>query len=200
MCPGKQKDEDLNEDPVQEFASDENQAAEESLNGAANGLESSAPAAAETAWQREKEELSGQLQRKHDELLRKQADFDNFRRISRSEQEEAREYALFSFLEKLLPILDNLERALQSARQANVAATYVEGLEMIYKQLAHLLELEGVTVIDCAGRPFDPHYHHAVMQAAEGEGEPGTVTEELQRGYMHKKRVLRPAMVKVCRD
>lgn len=142
------------------------------------------------AWQREKEELIDRLQRK-------QADLDNFRRISRNEQEEVRTYGLFEFAGKLLPVLDNLERALQAAGDENVPSSHREGLEMIYKQLLQLLEQEGVSAIEALGRPFDPHYHHAVMQTGEGEAEPGTVVEEFQRGYMFKKRVLRPAMVKV---
>lgn len=141
------------------------------------------------AWEKEREELIGQL-------IRKQADFDNFRRISRAEQDESREYGLFKFLEKLLPVLDNLERALQSARKETVSDSYVEGLDMIYRQMLQLLEQEGVTTMEPTGQPFDPHYHHAVMQVEEGE--PGCVAGELQKGYLYKKRVLRPALVKVC--
>lgn len=141
------------------------------------------------AWEKEREELLGQL-------MRKQADFDNFRRISRADQGESREYGLFKFLEKLLPVLDNLERALQSARKETVSDSYVEGLDMIYRQMLQLLEQEGVTAMVPTGQPFDPHYHHAVMQVEEGE--PGCVAEELQKGYLYKKRVLRPALVKVC--
>ncbi len=142
-------------------------------------------------WEREKEELMNRL-------LRKQADFDNYRRISRAEKEEAREYALFEFTAKMLPVLDNMERALDSASKAKVPGSYLEGLEMIYNQLLGLLEQEGVTVIKSAGLPFDPNYHHAVLRVEEGE--PGCVAEELQKGYLYKNRVLRPAMVKVCQS
>jgi molecular chaperone GrpE len=141
------------------------------------------------AWGLEKEELMNRL-------LRKQADFDNYRRISRIEKEEVRDYALFEFASKLLPVIDNLERALQSASREQVPGSYLEGLEMIAKQLVGLLEQEGVTVMESADRPFDPNYHHAVMQVEEGK--PGCVAEELQKGYLYKNRVLRPAMVKVC--
>jgi molecular chaperone GrpE len=78
-------------------------------------------------------------------------------------------------------------------------ATYVEGLEMIRKQLEQILTQEGVTVIEAAGTPFDPHCHHAVMEVESEEYDPGTVAEELQKGYRHRQRILRPAMVKVCR-
>jgi len=143
-------------------------------------------------WQQEKDELLEQLKRK-------QADIDNLRRISKIEQAEAREYALHQFLSRLLPVLDNLERALESARAAdNIPDGHVEGLEMIYNQLMQILEQEGVSKIEAVGCKFDPNCHHAVMQEKNDESEPGTVLEELQKGYQHRKRILRPSMVKVC--
>ncbi len=145
-------------------------------------------------WEAEKEDLL-------DRIKRKQADFDNLRRISKMEQTEAREYALFEFLNRLLPVLDNIERALESARAAgDVSPAYIEGLEMILKQLEQILSQEGVSVIEAAGIPFDPHCHHAVMEVESDVHDPGTVTEELQKGYRHRQRILRPSMVKVCRE
>lgn len=146
----------------------------------------------------EVEELREQLKLKQEEMLRKQADFANFRRISREEKEEVREYALTDFLGKLLPVLDNMERAIDSAREKDVPPSYLEGLEMIHKQFLQVLEQEGVTAMEPLGQNFDPNYHHAVLKGEDSEGEPGTVVDELQKGYMYKKRVLRPAMVKVC--
>jgi len=148
----------------------------------------------ETGWEQEKEELL-------DKLKRKQAEMENLRRISKREQAEAREYALHDFLSRLLPVLDNLERALESARSdESIPGSHVDGLEMIYKQMLQILEKEGVSSIEAEGAPFDPHCHHAVMEVeSEGE-EPGHVVEELQKGYWHRERVLRPAMVKVCRE
>ncbi len=145
-------------------------------------------------WQQEKEELL-------DTIKRKQADIDNLRRISKLEQAEAREYALHQFLNRLLPVLDNLERGLEAARSTdNIPVAYVEGLEMIRKQLLQTLEQEGVSTIEAVGCQFDPNCHHAVMQEESAESDPGTVLEELQKGYRHHKRVLRPAMVKVCQE
>ena len=143
------------------------------------------------SWQQEKEELL-------DQIKRKQADIDNLRRIGKKEQSEAREYALHQFLCRLLPVIDNLERALESAEaDQSVPAGHVEGIEMIYKQLLQIMEQEGVCEIEAEGCQFDPNYHHAVMQE-DSEEEPGTVLEELQKGYRHRDRVLRPSMVKVC--
>ncbi len=149
---------------------------------------------AEELWQKEKEELL-------DNLKRKQADIDNLRRISRLEQAEAREYALHHFLCKLLPVLDNIERGIESAAAAdNVPAAFVEGLEMIHRQLIQIFEQEEVSAINSVGEMFDPNCHHAVMQVESEEAEPGSVVEELQKGYRHRQRILRPAMVKVCKE
>ncbi|MFO7952613.1 MAG: nucleotide exchange factor GrpE [Bacillota bacterium] len=145
-------------------------------------------------WQQEKEELL-------DRIKRKQAEMDNLRRISKKEQTEAREYALYDFLVRLLPVLDNLERGLETARaDEEVPDSYVDGLEMIYKQLYQVLEQEGVCVVEAEGAPFDPHCHHAVMEVESEDEQPGNVVEVLQKGYWHRDRILRPAMVKVCRE
>jgi molecular chaperone GrpE len=186
---------DLNEKQIN--AQQENEAAEESseteANETAKGEELSELEAAKQDWEKEKEELL-------DRIMRKQADLDNLRRISKMEQAEAREYALFNFLSRLIPVLDNIERALDSARSAKeLPASYIEGLEMILKQLEQILEQEGVTVIEAKGTTFDPHCHHAVMEVDSDENEPGIVAEELQKGYRHRQRILRPSMVKVCK-
>ncbi len=150
--------------------------------------------AAAADWAREKEELVSLVQRK-------QADLDNFRRISRMKEEEIRTYGLFNFLEKLLPVLDNMERALVTAREdEGVPESHLKGLLMIRKQLLQLLEQEGVVEIEAVGKQFDPHYHDAVMQTAAGGGDPGSVVEELQKGYLYKDRVLRHAKVKVMQS
>lgn len=138
----------------------------------------------------EKEELLALLQRV-------KADFDNYRKRARVAQEDARFNALYTFIDKLLPVIDNMDRALLLAQKEGVPASYVEGAEMIRKQLWQLLEQEGVTAIEAMGREFDPNYHDAVMQVQEGEAEPNTVVEELQKGYVMKGRVIRPSMVKV---
>ena len=157
------------------------------------GAELSELDAAMLEWEKERTELL-------DKILRKQAENDNLRRISKMEQTEAREYALYDFMNRLLPVLDNIERALEAARAAaGLPETYLEGLEMIRKQLEQILTQEGVSVIEAAGTPFDPHCHHAVMEVESEEHDPGTVTEELQKGYRHRQRILRPSMVKVCR-
>jgi len=151
-------------------------------------------AIAKEAWEKEKEDLL-------DRIKRKQADIDNLMRISKNQQAETREYALQDFLTRLLPVMDNLERALYAAKDdATIPEAYVKGLEMIYNQIFQILEKEDVSVIDAVGAPFDPNCHHAVLQVESEESEPGTVTEELQKGYRYRQRILRPTMVKVCKE
>jgi molecular chaperone GrpE len=145
-------------------------------------------------WEQEREDLVNQLKRK-------QADLENLRRIGKIEQTEARQYALHEFLCRLLPVLDNLERALESARSAeDVPSSYIEGLELIRRQMLQIFEQEGVKEIEAVGTLFDPHCHHAVMQTESEESEPGTVLEELQKGYRLRERILRPSMVKICKE
>ncbi len=166
------------------------------LGQAAGEKAAAGPAESDAAaeWVREKEELVCLVQRK-------QADLDNFRRISRMKEEEIRAYGLYRFLEKLLPVLDNTERAVVAAcEDESVPESYLQGLFMIRKQMQQLLEQEGVVEIEALGEQFDPHYHDAVMQTESGEGEPGSVVEEFEKGYLYKDRVLRHAKVMVMKS
>jgi len=138
--------------------------------------------------EQEKQELTGRL-------LRLQADFDNYRKRMRMEKEMLEEYANFTFIQKLLPVLDNLERASSASAEARDAV--VEGLAMIARQFTEILEKEGVVPMECRGKPFDPNYHEAVLQEKDSEHAPGTVLEEIQKGYLMKDKVLRVSMVKV---
>lgn len=130
-------------------------------------------------------------------LSRLQADFDNFRRRANQERDELKEWVEGDVLTRLLPVLDNFERALSAGQ--NEGESFAKGVEMIYRQILGVLEKSGVTVMDAEGQPFDPHLHHAVMKetAPEGVAE-DTVIAVLQKGYLMKDRVLRPAMVKVA--
>ncbi|NLX91945.1 MAG: nucleotide exchange factor GrpE [Firmicutes bacterium] len=138
--------------------------------------------------EREKQELMGRL-------LRLQADFDNYRKRMRAEKELLEENANFNLIQKLLPVVDNLERASLSSTEANEAV--VEGVAMITRQFLEILKKEGVEPMDCQGKPFDPNYHEAVVQEKNPDYSPGTVIEEIQKGYFMKDRVLRISMVKV---
>ena len=138
---------------------------------------------------------------KRDEYLsmaqRVQADFENFRRRNNAVRADAYEDGARAFIKTILPVMDNLERAL-AAESADAALH--EGVSMVHRQLSEALEKRGVTVIDCAGEKFDPRLEDAVMQADASEGEPGTVCLVLQKGYQLGDVVLRHAMVKVVAE
>jgi molecular chaperone GrpE len=133
----------------------------------------------------------------YERLLRKTAEFDNYRKRTERERREMAQYAAGDVLEMLLPIVDDFERALQADAGADAAA-YRKGVELIYKQLQDVLAKRGVTPIDAVGKPFDPRFHQAITyEPSPGRAE-GEVIEEVRRGYMHGDRLLRPAMVKVA--
>jgi len=140
---------------------------------------------------------------KADEYLnlaqRVQADFDNYRRRNQSARSEAFEDGARAFVTTLLPVMDNLERALAAAQESTDAALK-EGVEMVLRQLAEALQKRGVTVIDRKGEVFDPNLENAVLQGTPEDGEPGTVCEVFQKGYQMGGCVLRHAMVKVVAD
>ncbi|MFE1243853.1 nucleotide exchange factor GrpE [Fictibacillus sp. NPDC058756] len=143
------------------------------------------------------QELELKLEEASQKNLRLQADYDNFRRRTREEQAASLKYKSQSLLEQLLPALDNFERALKTEATNEQAKTLIQGMEMVYRQLADVLKQEGLTEVPTVGEKFDPNMHQAVMQVEDSEYESNTVIEELQKGYMLKDRVIRPAMVKV---
>ncbi|MCD1258489.1 nucleotide exchange factor GrpE [Paenibacillus athensensis] len=151
----------------------------------------------EAAADTELEALRKQADENHQRYLRAQADFDNFRRRSRQEKEEFAKYASLKLIEQLLPVVDNFERALSSSKETKDFDSLVKGLDMTFRQLDQLLSQEGVTAIEAVGQPFNPEFHQAVMQVESEEHEEGIVVEELQKGYVLKDKVIRPAMVKV---
>jgi len=142
-------------------------------------------------------ELEGQLEEYRNRLLRAQADFDNYRRRTQREKEEMAKYASAEIITKLLPVLDNFERAIGASKGSGDFEALAKGVDMIHRQLLQLLEQEGLKPMETVGQPFNPEYHEAVMRVESDEHEEGTVVEELQRGYILKDRVIRPAMVKV---
>jgi molecular chaperone GrpE len=133
-----------------------------------------------------------------DRLLRVTAEFDNYRKRIDRERREATDRAAEGVLSDLLPILDDLERALAADVGDASAESYRRGVELIYKQILDLLTRRGVKPIEAVGQPFDPHLHQAVASEPV-EGVPdGEIVEELRRGYLLGDRLLRPAMVKVA--
>ncbi|KDN57268.1 protein GrpE [Exiguobacterium sp. AB2] len=130
--------------------------------------------------------------------LRIRADFDNFRRRTNEENAKRIKFASQSVIEKLIPLIDNFERALQVEATSDDAKQIQAGVDMIHRQLLDVLNGEQVEAIDAVGQPFDPNFHQAVMQEPSDEFDSGVVTMELQKGYTMHGRVIRPSMVKVA--
>ena len=141
-------------------------------------------------------ELEGENVKLKNEYLKAYADTENTRRRLQQEAEQTRKYRIQSFALDILPVLDNLERAL-AIEPTPETESYRKGVEMIYQQLIHALTKEGVSEIEAMGKEFDPNFHQALMMEAVEGVEPNHVTEVLQKGYMLKDRILRAAMVKV---
>jgi molecular chaperone GrpE len=144
-------------------------------------------------------EVQAEAARLKDALLRTAADFDNFRKRTRRELEEARRNGREDLLRALLPVFDNLERAIQSAQRTSDVKAMTEGLTMVQRQFTDSLGREGIARIPTIGRPFDPGVHEAIQQVETTEHDPGTVIAEVQPGYTQGERLLRAAMVVVAR-
>lgn len=134
----------------------------------------------------------------YDRLLRKTAEFDNYRKRVDRERREQAESAVTDFIQEVLSLVDDFDRALQVDPAAQPDA-YQRGIELIHKQLLDLLRKRGVTPIDALGADFDPHLHQAVAHEVSPGHRDGEVIEEFRRGYKLRDRLLRPAMVKVAK-
>lgn len=151
------------------------------------------------ALKEENEKLKNQEASLKDQLLRKQAEFENFRKRMNEDRIKDRKYALNDFLQDSIEILDIFDKAVSVKTEDDKLNKYLSGFIMINNRLKNILENNGVTKIDCLNKPFDPLVASA-METVEKEGvEPNTVIEVVMTGYMYKDRVLRPAMVKVSK-
>lgn len=145
------------------------------------------------------EEARAELARMREQLLRTAADFDNFRKRSRREIEDARTRAREELLRDLLPVFDNLERAVVHAEQATDAKAVADGVGMVLRQFTDTLGRIGIQRVESVGKPFDPSFHDAFQQVETSEHPPGTVVAELQPGYAMGDRLIRAAMVMVAK-
>jgi molecular chaperone GrpE len=142
------------------------------------------------------EELRRERDALQDRLLRTAAEFDNYRKRMDRERRDLAEYAAADAIKDVLPIIDNLERALQASASDDPLR---KGVELIHKQMLEMLRKRGVTPIEALGADFDPNVHEAVTHEESDQHREGEVMEELQRGYKVGERLLRPAMVKVAK-
>ena len=141
-----------------------------------------------------KQELIDEL---NDKLKRSMAEFDNFRKRTAKEKSQMYEIGAREVIEKILPIVDNFERAFDNVQEQEKEDPFISGMDMVFKQLLTALEAMGVTPIEAVGAEFNPDLHNAVMQVASEEYDSGIVAQELQKGYKYKDSVVRHSMVAV---
>lgn len=137
--------------------------------------------------------------RHKDAWLRTAADFDNFRKRTRKEIEDARRTGREDLLRAVLPVFDNLERAIQSSQRAIDVKAVADGLSMVQRQFVEALGREGIARVPTVGQPFDPGVHEAIQQVETADHAPGTVLAEVQPGYTQGERLVRAAMVVVAK-
>ena len=144
----------------------------------------------------EVEKLCKEIDKLKNDYARAYADTENMKKRLIAEAEQTRKYRIQSFAKEVLPVIDNLERALATeVHESDVS--FKKGIEMTYNQLLTALKNEGVEEIDCLNKPFDANFEQAIMMEKKEDVESGIVIEILQKGYVLKDRILRPAMVKV---
>jgi molecular chaperone GrpE len=154
------------------------------------------PSAASSAREAE---LERERDNYKDLLLRRSAEFENFRKRIERDRLAQTEAAAADLVTELLPLMDDLERALQADAGSEGAEAYRRGVELIHRQLQEVLRKRGVKPIEALGADFDPHYHQAVSHEPAPGRRDGEILEEYRRGYMLGDRLLRPAMVKVAK-
>jgi molecular chaperone GrpE len=139
-------------------------------------------------------------QENHERFLRAAAELDNFRKRKEREISDLRKYANQTLLRELLGVVDNLERALAASLESDEPESLMAGVEMTLKELLKIFDQFGVQPIESLQQPFDPNLHEAVMQEASDDVPANTVLRELQKGYLLRDRLLRPAMVVVSKE
>ena len=149
----------------------------------------------EAAQKDPREEKIGELT---DRLTRQMAEFDNFRKRTEKEKAQMYEIGARDILERILPVVDNFERGLESLPEAERGNAFAEGMEKIYQQFVSILEALGVKPIEALGKTFNPDFHNAVLHVEDEKAGENEIVEELQKGYLYRDTVLRHSMVKVA--
>ena len=153
---------------------------------------------AKAKTEKKKDKKDAQIEELTDRVKRQMAEFDNFRKRTEKEKSAMYEVGAKSVIEKILPIVDNFERGLGSVTEEDKGSAFVEGMNMVYRQLTKALEDMDVKPIEALGKEFNPEYHNAVMHVEDEEAGENIITEEFQKGYMYHDSVVRHSMVKVA--
>lgn len=136
----------------------------------------------------------------YDRYLRSVAELDNYRKRSAKEKTDLVKFGNENLLRDILPMVDNLERALKHAETSNDFDAFKKGLDMLRTQLVCTLEKHGLAPIDCTNQSFDPNFHEAMLQVPSKTHEDNQIVDELEKGYLLHGRLLRPAKVSVCKN
>ena len=147
---------------------------------------------------KKKDKKDEQIEELNDRLRRTMAEFDNFRKRTEKEKSAMYEIGAKSIVERILPVIDNFERGLSAPPADESAKAFVDGMDMIYKQLLKTLEESGVKAIEAVGQEFDPNFHNAVMHVEDENVGENVIVEEFQKGYLYRDSVVRHSMVKVA--
>jgi molecular chaperone GrpE len=162
---------------------------------ASNGADTAETVSLEAGAIENLRKLAAERDQYLDMAQRMRAEFENYQKRAQRERDLERKYALAPLALDLLPVLDNLERALAAAQKSGESGPLVEGVALVQNQFLETFKRHGITRIEALGQPFDPNIHQAVMQQPSAEIEPGRVAHVLEQGFMHHDRVLRPAKV-----
>ncbi len=196
----EQEPERVDDEAAEEAADEANEEAEETESGETQGGKErpDKKAARKHSRQDKKEDAYREkIDQLEDRVRRQMAEFENFRKRTDREKQMMFETGAKSVLEKILPVIDNFERGLQTVPPESREDPFVDGMNRVYKQLLSELENIGVTPIEAVGQEFDPSLHNAVMQVESEEYESGVVAQELQKGYIYRDTVVRHSMVAV---
>ena len=145
-------------------------------------------------------QLENEIAELKDKLLRKAAEFENYKRRTENDQLNLLKYSAESFIVKLLPVVDDFERSIDHMDSAKDVKSIKEGVTLIYNKLMKILSEQGVEKIEAIGKPFDVEYHEAMLQRKAENVEPHTVLDEIEKGYMYKDKVIRHSKVIVSED
>ncbi len=197
---GKERPEGSDQVPDAEVRQpDEGEASEESPKGQEPEEAKDSPKKGFFGKKKEKKDpKDAQIEELTDRLKRNMAEFDNFRKRTEKEKSAMFEIGAKDIIERILPVIDNFERGLNSMPEDAKGTSFAEGMEMIYKQLLKNLEEAGVKPIEAVGQQFDPNFHNAVMHVEDEEQGENVVVQELQKGYLYRDSVVRHSMVQVA--
>jgi molecular chaperone GrpE len=151
------------------------------------------------ALEAELEVARAEARREHDRWVRERADMDNLKKRAARERADVVKFGTEQVLKDLLPVVDNLQRAVEHAQGGGDGQPLVEGVALVLKSFLDVLERHGVTRVHAKGKPFDPTHHEAMAQVESAEHAPNSVVEEHQAGYLLHDRLLRPALVTVAK-